>query len=93
MLHKKDGRTSPNAMCVESTANVETKAEVVSAGKRRSVVKARSIVSYWAHRKPGINQTELARKFGLSQPAVCAAVRKGQKIVQELQFELAKNKL
>jgi putative transposase len=69
------------------------KAEVVSAGKRRSVVKARSIVCYWAHRKLGINQTELARKFGLSQPAVCAAVRNGQKIVQELQFELAKDKL
>jgi putative transposase len=69
------------------------KAEVVSAGKRRSVVKARSIVCYWAHRRLGINQTELARKFGLSQPAVCAAVRNGQKIVQELQLELAKDKL
>jgi hypothetical protein len=41
---------------------------------------------YWAHRKLGINQTELARKLGLSLPAVCAAVRNGQKIVQELQL-------
>ena len=67
--------------------------EVTSAGKRRSVVKARSIACYWANRELGMSQMELARKFGVSQPAVCIAVQNGQKIVQEHQFKLAKDNL
>lgn len=67
--------------------------EVTSAGKRRAVVKARSIACYWAHRELGMSQTELARKFGVSQPAICAVVQKGQKSIQEHQFKLVKDKL
>jgi putative transposase len=62
--------------------------EVTSPGKRRSVVKARSLVCYWAHRELGMSQTELAGKFSVSQPAVSAAVQNGQKIVQEHQYNL-----
>jgi REP element-mobilizing transposase RayT len=62
--------------------------EVTRAGKQRSVVKARSLVCYWAHRELGMSQTELARKFSVSQPAVCAAVQNGQKIVQAHQYKL-----
>jgi putative transposase len=62
--------------------------EVTSPGKRRSVVKARNLVCYWAHRELGMSQTELAGKFSVSQPAVSAAVQNGQKIVQEHQYIL-----
>jgi len=63
-------------------------AEVTSPAKRRAVVKARSMVCYWAYKYLGTSQTDLARKYGVSQPAVCAAVRNGQKIVEENGFQL-----
>ena len=62
--------------------------EVKSAGKQRAVVQARSMVCYWAHTELGMSQTELAGEFGVSQPAVCAAVQKGQKIINKNQFKL-----
>ncbi len=63
--------------------------EVKSASKRRACVKARSMVCFWAHKQIGMSQMELARKFGVTQPAVCAAVRNGQKIIEENQFKLS----
>jgi len=35
-----------------------------------------------------MSQTELARKFGVTQPAVSSAVRKGEEIVRTDGFEL-----
>ncbi len=50
-------------------------AEVLSPSKRRAVVKARSMICYWVYKYLGTSQTDLARKYGISQPAVCAAGR------------------
>jgi transcription initiation factor TFIIIB Brf1 subunit/transcription initiation factor TFIIB len=47
---------------------------IQSASKCSVIVKARSMVCYWAYTHLGMNQTGLALKFGVSQPAVCAAV-------------------
>jgi putative transposase len=47
------------------------------------VVKARSVLSYWAVRELGYSATELAKKYGLTQPAVSTAVKRGEKIVKE----------
>jgi predicted transcriptional regulator len=52
-------------------------------GKSRQVVKARSLVCYWAISKLGLNQTHLAQKFGISQPAVSASVKRGERLVKE----------
>lgn len=62
--------------------------QVVTSGKRRYEVEARNIVCYWASRELGISQVSLARKFGLSQPAISAAIRRGEKIVTERQLQL-----
>jgi putative transposase len=62
--------------------------EVLSAGKQRRRVKARAMVCYWACAALGMRQTALARKFAVSQPAICAAVRNGEKIVKANQFKL-----
>ena len=48
----------------------------------------RSLVCYWAFNELGMNQTELAQKFGISQPAVSFAVRKGEKTVRTDGYEL-----
>lgn len=65
---------------------------IQSASKRSVIVKARNMVCYWAYTHLGMNQTELALKFGVSQPAVCAAVQKGQKIIEKNQYNLIINK-
>lgn len=65
--------------------------EVKSNSKRAVCVKARSMVCYWAHDELKMSQTELALQFNVSQPAVCAAMRKGQKIINEHQFSLLDN--
>jgi REP element-mobilizing transposase RayT len=62
--------------------------DIQSASKRSVIVKARNMVCYWAYTHLGMNQTELALKFGISQPAVCAAVQKGQKIIEQNRHDL-----
>lgn len=62
--------------------------DIQSASKRMVIVKARHMVCYWAYAHLGMNQTELALKFGISQPAVCAAVQKGQKIIEQNRYDL-----
>ena len=68
--------------------------QVVTNSKNKQAVRARSLVCYWAFKELGMNQTELAQKFGISQPAVSSAVRKGEKIARTDGYELLEtNKL
>ena len=62
--------------------------QVVTNSKNKQAVRARSLVCYWAFNELGMSQTELAKKFGISQPAVSSAVRKGEEIVRANGFEL-----
>jgi putative transposase len=62
--------------------------QVVTSGKRRYEVEARNIVCYWASRELGLSQVYIARKFGVSQPAISAAIQRGEKIIIERQFQL-----
>jgi chromosomal replication initiation ATPase DnaA len=62
--------------------------EIQGASKRSAIVKARNMVCFWAYTHLGMNQTQLALKFGVSQPAVCAAVQKGQKIIEQNKYDL-----
>jgi REP element-mobilizing transposase RayT len=66
--------------------------EIQGASKRSAIVKARNMVCFWAYTHLGMNQTQLALKFGVSQPAVCAAVQKGQKIIEQNKYDLNRNK-
>jgi hypothetical protein len=47
------------------------------------VVQARSLLCFWAVRELGLAATGLAKKFGLTQPAVSIAVMHGEKIAVE----------
>ncbi len=62
--------------------------KIVTSGKRRYEVEARNIICYWAWRELGISQVDLAEKFGVSQPAISAAIQRGEKIVIERQLQL-----
>lgn len=57
-------------------------------GKYRQTVKARSLLCYWAVRELGISATELARRIGISQPAISQSVKRGEIIAKENGFEL-----
>lgn len=62
--------------------------EVLSPGKYKKVVEARSVVCYWAMRELGISQGVLAQKFGISQPAISMAVKRGEQAVNRHNFTL-----
>jgi len=61
---------------------------IYSQGKYPRIVKARSLFCYWAVRELGVSATALAKKLGLSQPAVSISVKRGKKIAKEKGVEL-----
>jgi REP element-mobilizing transposase RayT len=60
-----------------------------SRGQARRIVAARSVFCYWAVRELAQTTTLLAQKLGLTQPAVSIAVRRGERIAQEMGLRLA----
>jgi len=52
-------------------------------GRYPKIVQARSLLFFWAVRELGMTATSLARKFGLTQPAVSISVKRGEKIAKE----------
>ncbi|MCF8067990.1 MAG: transposase [Desulfobacterales bacterium] len=57
-------------------------------GRTNQLVKARSLVCYWAVRDLGETMTSMARRFNISIVAVGKAVRRGADIVKEEGFKL-----
>ncbi len=62
--------------------------DVLAAGKYKKVNAARSLVCFWGVRELGITQTQLALRFGISQPAVSMAVSRGEKLAKDFNFSL-----
>ena len=56
--------------------------------KRPSSVRARSVLCYWAVVEIGMSATDVARLLSVGQPAVSRSVKRGQKIVQEMNLQL-----
>lgn len=80
-------------MVVERVAHLMglKREEVLSPGKYKKykkVVEARSVVCYWTVRDLGISQGVLAQKFGISQPAISMAVKRGEQLVNFHDFSL-----
>ena len=62
--------------------------EVTTFGKQPERVQARSVTAYWAVRTLSIEGTIVGRKLGLSQSGVSRAVRRGEKLVQDLDLSI-----
>jgi putative transposase len=58
--------------------------------RRPQVVRARDLLCFWGSTELGISATELAKKLGLTQPAISIAIRRGDKIARENTFVLLK---
>ena len=65
--------------------------QIYSSGKYPQVVKCRSVFCYWAVRELGESATVLAKRLGLSQPAVSISVKRGEKIVREMMLDFSEN--
>jgi hypothetical protein len=57
--------------------------QVWQAGKTRILVKARSLLCFWAVRELGESMTAMARRLGISTPAVSKAVIRGRTIAKQ----------
>lgn len=57
--------------------------EVWAAGRKPERVLARSLLCFWAVRELGLTTTGLARRLGLSQPAISLAVQRGERLARE----------
>jgi len=73
--------------CVAKQLEIEPK-QVLAPGKYALVVKARSLLCYWGTRELGMSTVELARRLNLAQPTVSQAVKRGQKIAEEMGLNL-----
>ena len=61
---------------------------ILSKGRQRQRVDARSLLCYWAVRELGMSLTELAGRFGMSPSAVSYAVARGEVIARENNYQL-----
>jgi putative transposase len=62
--------------------------EILSPGKYKKRVEARSVLSYWAVRELGETVSAIAKKIGISQPAVSLSVERGERIVRQMKLSL-----
>jgi putative transposase len=57
--------------------------DVCSAGKYRHIVKARSLLCYWAVRELGVSMASLSKRLNISPAAVTQSVARGEKLVNK----------
>jgi REP element-mobilizing transposase RayT len=64
-------------------------AQVWASGKQPQIVRARSLLCYWATHELGVNQVWLGRKLGLSQAAISLSVARGRQIASQENYEIS----
>jgi REP element-mobilizing transposase RayT len=62
--------------------------DIFSKGKQQKRVKARSLFCFWAVNELGISLTELARRIGISVPAIGYSVERGKIIANDNNYQL-----
>jgi len=75
------------ALLVEETCGIPI-TELRRGNKQPGSVKARSVLCYWSVAELGMKGTDVARLLNISQPAVSRSVKRGQKIVREMNLQL-----
>jgi len=57
--------------------------EILRSGKQPQIVKARSLICFWANRELGMTTVEIARRLGICQSAVSRSSLREEKIAWE----------
>jgi len=63
-------------------------ADIYSHGRRPRKVEARSVYCYWAVCELGMSQSDMAKRLRMTQPGVGYAVRRGEKIAKQRNYQL-----
>ena len=66
--------------------------DILAKGKQRKRVQARSLFCHWAVNELGISLTDLARRIGISVPAVGYSVERGAMIAKKHNIQLVEEK-
>jgi putative transposase len=64
------------------------KEELYSGSRKKPISEARSVFCYWCVRELGESMTSIAKRLGLTQPAVGYAVDRGERISKKRQMKL-----
>ena len=64
--------------------------QVWASGKQPEVVKARSLLCYWATSELGVSQVWLSKRLKLSQPAISLSVTRGREIALKHDYKIRK---
>ncbi|MGD1999646.1 MAG: hypothetical protein PVJ00_03695 [Desulfobacterales bacterium] len=72
--------------------NIDVKL-VWSPGKKRLIIKARSLLFQWSFNESGISMSHLARQLDLSAIAISQSVERGKRIASEVNLSLDEIKL
>lgn len=62
--------------------------QVIGVGKSRDIVRARSLLCYWAVRECGISMVSLSKRLEISSTAIGKSVLRGEKIASEKCYRL-----
>ena len=62
--------------------------ELYSGSRKKPISRARSVFCYWCVRELGESMTSIAKRLGLTQPAVGYAVDRGERISKDRKIEL-----
>ncbi|MDX2447779.1 MAG: hypothetical protein QNK29_11365 [Desulfobacterales bacterium] len=76
---------------VAGLLDMET-SEVLSPGKQKRLVQARSLVCFLAVQETNVSPAELARRFALTQPAISLSIDRGRKLAAKMKIDLYKLK-
>ena len=80
-------RIATSPFRISSVPGIEPE-QVWASGKHPLIVKARSLLCYWAVRVLGFSATAISKKLGVSQPSVSISVKCGERIAISGHIEL-----
>jgi hypothetical protein len=60
-----------------------TPRELLTVGKQRRLVKARSVLCYWGTRELGLSAVEISKKLNIASSTASESVMRGRQIVEE----------
>ncbi len=86
-LKRKGAALEKLAEQVAGVLGVDPK-NVWSSAKYEKNVQARSLFCYWAVRELGWSATEIARRIGVTQPAVSISAKRGEHLARELGLKI-----
>jgi len=64
------------------------KEDLYSKSRQKVRAEARCVFCYWGVRELGLEGTRMAKRLNMSQPGVAYAIRKGEKIVKDNDFQM-----